>query len=86
MQTEQWIDILFFSSSSTRFGPWQSNRVSARRWRGRRRSAVELGATHKRNGTTTLFADLSMLGGKVISACMDRHRHYELDQVPQPHR
>src|SRR6202007_916945 len=32
---------------------------------------------NKRNGTTTLFAALSMLDGKVISACMDRHRHQE---------
>jgi transposase len=32
---------------------------------------------YKRNGTTTLFAALSMLEGKVISACMNRHRHQE---------
>jgi len=32
---------------------------------------------YKRNGTTTLFAALSMLDGKVISACMNRHRHQE---------
>jgi transposase len=32
---------------------------------------------YKRNGTTTLFAALSMLDGKVISECMDRHRHQE---------
>ena len=32
---------------------------------------------YKRNGTTTLFAALSMLDGTVISACMDRHRHQE---------
>jgi transposase len=32
---------------------------------------------YKRNGTTTLFAALSMLDGQVISACMDRHRHQE---------
>ena len=30
-----------------------------------------------RNGTTTLFAALSMLDGKVISECMNRHRHQE---------
>ena len=30
-----------------------------------------------RNGTTTLFAALSMLDGKVISQCMNRHRHQE---------
>ena len=34
--------------------------------------------THdKRNGTTTLFAALSMLDGKVIGTCMPRHRHRE---------
>ena len=32
---------------------------------------------YKRNGTTTLFAALSMLDGKVIGACMPRHRHRE---------
>lgn len=32
---------------------------------------------YKRNGTTTLFAALSMLDGKVLSACMKRHRHQE---------
>jgi transposase len=32
---------------------------------------------YKRNGTTTLFAALSMLDGKVIGTCMDRHRHQE---------
>jgi hypothetical protein len=32
---------------------------------------------HKRNGTTTLFAALSMLDGKVIGTCMPRHRHRE---------
>jgi len=32
---------------------------------------------YKRNGTTTLFAALSMLDGKVIGQCMDRHRHQE---------
>ena len=31
----------------------------------------------KRNGTTTLFAALNMLDGKVIGACMPRHRHRE---------
>ncbi len=33
---------------------------------------------YKRNGTTTLFAALSMLDGKVIGTCMPRHRHREL--------
>jgi transposase len=32
---------------------------------------------YKRNGTTTLFAALSMLDGKVIGTCMKRHRHRE---------
>jgi transposase len=32
---------------------------------------------YRRNGTTTLFAALSMLDGKVIGTCMDRHRHQE---------
>jgi transposase len=32
---------------------------------------------YKRNGTTTLFAALCMLDGKVIGDCMPRHRHQE---------
>ncbi len=32
---------------------------------------------YKRNGTTTLFAALSMLDGTVIGECMPRHRHQE---------
>jgi transposase len=32
---------------------------------------------YKRNGTTTLFAALNTLDGKVISMCQDRHRHQE---------
>jgi transposase len=32
---------------------------------------------YKRNGTTTLFAALSLLDGKVIGDCMQRHRHQE---------
>lgn len=32
---------------------------------------------YKRHGTTTLFAALSMLDGKVIGDCMPRHRHHE---------
>src|SRR5947208_5728018 len=32
---------------------------------------------YKRNGTTTLFAALNMLDGKVFGACMPRHRHRE---------
>ena len=30
-----------------------------------------------RNGTTTLFAALDVLEGKVIGRCMPRHRHQE---------
>ena len=32
---------------------------------------------YKRNGTTTLFAALNVLDGKVIGQCMKRHRHQE---------
>lgn len=32
---------------------------------------------YKRNGTTTLFAALNVLDGKVIGTCMPRHRHQE---------
>jgi transposase len=32
---------------------------------------------YKRNGTTTLFAALSMLDGRIIGDCMPRHRHQE---------
>jgi hypothetical protein len=32
---------------------------------------------YKRNGTTTLFAALNMLHGRVIGACMPCHRHRE---------
>jgi len=32
---------------------------------------------YKRNGTTTLFAALNVLDGKVISTCQQRHRHEE---------
>lgn len=47
---------------------------------------------YKRNGTTTLFAALSMLDGKVIGDCMPRHRHQEfirflktIDVETRPH-
>ena len=47
---------------------------------------------YKRNGTTTLFAALSLLDGKVVGQCVPRHRHQEflkflrrLDQeFPEP--
>lgn len=32
---------------------------------------------YKRNGTTTLFAALNILDGKVIGQCLSRHRHQE---------
>jgi hypothetical protein len=32
---------------------------------------------YKRNGTTTLFAALNVLEGKVIGRCMQRHTHQE---------
>jgi transposase len=32
---------------------------------------------YKRNGTTTLFAALSVLDGKVVGQCQPRHRHQE---------
>ena len=32
---------------------------------------------YKRHGTTTLFAALDVLDGKVIGRCMQRHRHQE---------
>ena len=32
---------------------------------------------YKRNGTTTLFAALNVLEGKVVGHCMPRHRHQE---------
>jgi len=32
---------------------------------------------HKRQGTTTLFAALDMLEGKIIGRCVQRHRHQE---------
>jgi hypothetical protein len=32
---------------------------------------------YKRHGTTSLFAALDILEGKVIGRCMKRHRHQE---------
>jgi transposase len=47
----------------------------------------------KRNGTTTLFAAMNYLTGKVLSQCMQRHRHQEflrflrhLDKHTEPHK
>jgi transposase len=36
-----------------------------------------------RHGTTTLFAALEVATGKVVDACMPRHRHQEFLAVPQ---
>jgi len=36
---------------------------------------------YKRNGTTTLFAALDVLTGKVIGSCLPRHRHEEFPEV-----
>jgi len=43
------------------------------------RPGISARQTHdyKRNGTTTLFAALNLLDGKVIGDCMPRHRHQE---------
>ena len=32
---------------------------------------------YKRNGTTTLFAALDVLDGRVVGQCFQRHRHHE---------
>jgi len=37
--------------------------------------AATLTHDYKRHGTTTLFAALDVLEGKVIGQCMKRHRH-----------
>ena len=42
--------------------------------RGRRGTTTH---DYKRPGTTTLFAALNVLDGKVIGQCMSRHRHQE---------
>jgi transposase len=39
--------------------------------------AATLTHDYKRHGTTTLFAALDVLEGKVIGQCMKRHRHQE---------
>lgn len=48
---------------------------------------------YKRNGTTTLFAALDTLAGKVLGRCMKRHRHQEflrfmrhIDEHTEPHK
>ena len=41
---------------------------------------------YKRNGTTTLFAALDVLDGKVIGRCMQRHRHQEFIRFLMPSR
>ena len=39
--------------------------------------AATLTHDYKRNGTTTLFAALDILTGKVIGQCLPKHRHEE---------
>src|SRR5437660_12368166 len=39
---------------------------------------------YKRHGTTTLFAALSVLDGRVIGRCMQRHRHIEFIRFLTP--
>lgn len=36
-----------------------------------------LSTAYKRNGTTTLFAALQIVEGRVIGGCYPRHRHQE---------
>jgi transposase len=43
----------------------------------KRGRAATMTHDYKRNGTTTLFAALNVLDGKVISQCQQRHRHIE---------
>jgi hypothetical protein len=38
---------------------------------------ITAGLTEKRNGTTTLFAALTVLEGQVIRQCQQRHTHAE---------
>ena len=38
---------------------------------------------YKRHGTTTLFAALNVLDGRVIGRCMQQHRHEEFIRLPQ---
>ena len=37
---------------------------------------------YKRHGTTTLFAALEVLQGKVVGQCYKRHRHQEFFEIP----
>jgi hypothetical protein len=41
---------------------------------------------YKRHGTTTLFAALNVLEGKVIGRNMQRHRHQEFIRLPSRRR
>jgi hypothetical protein len=41
---------------------------------------------YKRHGTTTLFAALNVLEGKVIGRCMQRHRHQSSSAFSTPSR
>ena len=41
---------------------------------------------YKRYGTTTLFAALDVLEGKVIGQCMARHRHSGIHPLSEPYQ
>ncbi|TCN44466.1 hypothetical protein EV644_101398 [Kribbella orskensis] len=41
---------------------------------------------YKRHGTTTLFAALDVLTGKVIGSCLPKHRHSEILKFLKGHR
>ncbi len=41
---------------------------------------------YKRHGTTTLFAALNVLDGRVIGQCMSRHRHQEFIRFLNTHQ
>src|SRR5881296_2059214 len=41
---------------------------------------------YRRHGKTTLFAALNVLDGTVIGECMQRHRHQEIQPLPQCRR
>src|SRR5205814_8739979 len=43
----------------------------------KKRRCATMTHDYKRHGTTTLFAALDILEGKVIGRCMQRHRHQE---------
>ena len=76
---------LVLAPSGTRRGPFHAmRRVRFRRWiapnldfplkPGRLQTMTH---DYKRNGTTTLFAALNTLDGRIIGECMHRHTHRE---------